>query len=117
MPRVACLLAVLAAACAACTYFSPKTAGSSSNYTGAAVFGGSAVAATGVNRAITGGCWAACPTGRVCNHETGTCDLLPCSSHCPADLKCERVGGEDVCVTPRSESLGVPTDAGSDSSD
>jgi hypothetical protein len=111
------LLLLASAACAACNLYTPGTTGSTHNYTGAAIFGGTAVAAAGANRAVTGDCWASCPTGRVCNRETGTCDLLPCSSHCPADLRCERVGGEEVCVQPKRESLALPLEAGADSSD
>jgi hypothetical protein len=83
------------------------------------MFGASGVAAAGVNRAVTGGCWAACPTGTTCDHESGLCEKLPCSSHCPADLKCEIVGGEEVCVQPKAESAlaSASADGGADASD
>jgi hypothetical protein len=102
LARLAACVALCACA-AACTLFTPSTAGSSHNYTGAAAFAGSAVAGAGVNRAITGQCWAQCPPGTTCNHASGVCERLPCSSTCPADLQCEQVGGEFVCVQPRSE--------------
>ena len=63
---------------------------------GAAVLAGSAVAATGVNRAVTHGCYSSCPYGTSCNHDTGMCEKLTCA--CRADLVCERIGGENVCV-------------------
>ncbi|MCA9592536.1 MAG: hypothetical protein KC776_04470 [Myxococcales bacterium] len=67
--RVALLLACSAVA-AAC--------GSRPNRTrDAAIATGAAVAAAGVYRATTGGCWAACPPRRYCNSATGTCDEFP----------------------------------------
>jgi hypothetical protein len=101
--RSAALLGGLAGLAVACNVFTPATAGSSHNYVGAAAFAGTAVAATGVNRAVTGDCWSQCPRGSQCNHETGVCERLPCSSSCPADLTCELVGGEYICVQPAGE--------------
>ncbi len=43
-------------------------------YAGAALFAGTAVGATAVNRAITGDCWATCSKGWHCNHESGLCE-------------------------------------------
>jgi hypothetical protein len=40
----------------------------------ALIFGASAVAGAAVYRQATGGCWAACNTGWVCNPSTGRCE-------------------------------------------
>jgi hypothetical protein len=40
----------------------------------ALIFGASAVAGTALYRAATGGCWAACNTGWVCNTASGLCE-------------------------------------------
>jgi hypothetical protein len=64
---------------------------------GAAVFAGSAVAAARVNRALTNECYSTCPYGTACNHATGMCEAIGCA--CRADLTCERIGGENVCVS------------------
>ena len=43
-------------------------------YAGAAIFAGTAVGATAVNRAVTGDCWATCYEGWHCNHKSGLCE-------------------------------------------
>lgn len=43
----------------------------------AAIATGAVVAAAGVYRATTGGCWAQCSPGRYCNRQSGTCEELP----------------------------------------
>ena len=40
----------------------------------ALIFAGSAIAGAAVYRHATGGCWAACNSGWVCNVETGRCE-------------------------------------------
>ncbi len=45
-----------------------------SKYAGAAIFAGSAVAATAVNRKLTHDCWAVCSPGWHCNHDSGLCE-------------------------------------------
>jgi hypothetical protein len=40
----------------------------------ALIFGATAIAGTAVYRGATGGCWAACNTGWVCNSESGRCE-------------------------------------------
>ncbi len=42
-------------------------------YPAAGIFAGTAIGATGVNRAVNGGCWSSCPYGRVCDHDSGFC--------------------------------------------
>jgi hypothetical protein len=42
----------------------------------ALIFGATAVAGTAAYRAVTGGCWAACNTGWVCNPESGRCEPI-----------------------------------------
>ncbi len=68
--RCALTLALCAGLACAC--------GAKQNRTRDAAIGtGVALAAAGVYRATTGGCWAQCPPGRYCNRETGTCDEHP----------------------------------------
>jgi hypothetical protein len=114
MNRLALLAACPALLAVACSVFTPKTSGTH-NYAGAAMFAASGVAAAGVNRAVTGYCWAACTPGTTCDRASGMCLPLPCSSKCPADLKCELIGGEYLCVHPKNEALAsMLDDAGAD---
>lgn len=56
------------------------------------------VAATGVNRALTRECWAACTPGYVCDHESGLCVRGECSPECPETQTCALVDGGLMCV-------------------
>lgn len=56
------------------------------------------VAATGVNRALTKECWAACTPGYVCNHESGLCEPGECKPTCQEAQVCARVDGQLSCV-------------------
>lgn len=56
------------------------------------------VAATGVNRALTKECWAACTPGYVCNHESGLCEPGECQPSCQETQVCARVEGQFVCI-------------------
>lgn len=56
------------------------------------------VAATGVNRALTGECWAACTPGYVCDHESGLCVRGECSPACPDTQTCVRIDGALMCA-------------------
>lgn len=85
------------------TVFGPTTpykAGSSnaSKLGDALVVTGLAVAAAGINRAVTGECWATCPTGMRCDKAAGTCVALPCGGRCPADAHCAVIEGKETCV-------------------
>ena len=73
--------------------------GGPNDYVGAGVFAATGVGAAVVNRKLTGDCYASCPAGYVCNHDTGVCDRRSCT--CPADQVCEIVGGEVLCTQPR----------------
>jgi hypothetical protein len=99
-----CIAVVLVVACRA-TNLAP--------YPGAGVFAGTAVGVTALNRAATGDCWAACPSGRHCDRASGMCVPTPCGGACRADWIC--VDGQ--CAPPRTaEKIPVPvTDAGPDS--
>ncbi len=100
MRGAACLLAVqlrflvLAAsvACAACA-----AVGGTMGSTAVTALATNAVAA-GVLRAKYGDCVASCNQGTTCNRATGFCEPVSCSTRCPADLRCERAGTEDICV-------------------
>ena len=64
----------------------------------AAIGTGLAIAAAGINRAITKDCWATCPTGTRCDKAAGVCVALPCRNRCPADERCAIVEGRETCV-------------------
>jgi len=65
--------------------------GSGSNeYTAAAVAAGVTVLATGVNRAVTGNCWASCAPGYVCDRKSGICERAECAPGCPVGRHCVR---------------------------
>src|SRR5690349_5803693 len=67
-PLLALIFFAAAATSVACTRSSQNLAQSAA-FVGTAV----AVAAAGVNRAVTGDCWASCREGMVCDHATGFC--------------------------------------------
>lgn len=88
------------------------SAGRSNDYVGAAVFAGTGVAAAVVNRKLTGDCYAVCPRGYACDHDSGICERLECD--CPADEVCDRVAGEIVCVQPPHRDQAEWADGGPD---
>ena len=71
---------------------------SGSDVAAAVVGAGAAVAVAGVNRAVTGECWASCPPGKQCDEDSGTCVDLPCRGECPPETYCARVHGEERCI-------------------
>jgi hypothetical protein len=85
--------------------------GGANDYVGGLVFAGTGVAATAVNRKITGDCYANCQAGYACDRDSGLCERIECS--CPADQVCEIVGGRKVC-TQRRRPPEEPLDAGAD---
>jgi hypothetical protein len=72
--------------------------GNARTYQGAAATAGIGVLAAGVNRKITGDCWASCPPGTRCDRERGVCVELPCRGSCPEGKRCQRVGSMYECV-------------------
>jgi len=67
-------------------------------YTQAAVGTGVAVAAVGLNRALTGGCWGQCRAGYLCNHGSGLCERGECAPPCATGSHCARArSGNLVC--------------------
>ena len=84
--RLTLALLVLLAAC-----------GSSQNVLNAAIGVGVAAGAAGVERA-SGGCYATCISGTVCNPKTGFCDPLPCAGRCRTDEACEDGPAGGRCV-------------------
>lgn len=60
------------------------------NYVHAAVGAGAAIAAVGINRAITKDCWARCSPGYLCNEERGLCELGECLPGCAVGFHCVR---------------------------
>jgi hypothetical protein len=67
-------------------------------YQGAAATAGIGVLAAGVNRKITGDCWATCPPGTRCDRDAGVCLELPCRGDCPQGKLCQRIGSIYECV-------------------
>lgn len=46
------------------------------------------VAATALNRGLTGDCWGRCSPGFSCNRESGLCEQGDCDPPCPAGMSC-----------------------------
>jgi hypothetical protein len=87
------------------------------NYTAAGVALGASVTGAGVNRAITGDCWAVCSPGYGCDRQRGTCVRAECAPGCTPDQHCViEADGRTRCIdNPGALSLGAaPRDAGSD---
>lgn len=57
--------------------------------------------ASGISRA-SGGCWAACPTGTICNRNNGLCEELPCRGLCSSDEHCEVTPTSSRCMPGRA---------------
>jgi hypothetical protein len=60
------------------------------------------VAATAVNRSITGDCWGRCSPGFSCNRENGLCERGDCDPPCPGGMSC-------TLTTTGTECRGDPT--------
>jgi hypothetical protein len=100
----------------------------SNNYAAAGAALAMTVAATGVYRATTGGCWANCAKGWYCDRESGLCRRGECDPSCAVGDFCVReADGQFRCVVSTGTfafSRGAPdagtapraasTDAGSD---
>ena len=56
-----------------------------------------AATASGISRA-SGGCWAACPAGTICNRNSGLCEELPCRGLCSSDEHCELTPTSSHCL-------------------
>jgi hypothetical protein len=84
--------ALLALGCFSCGGNNAK------NYQAAGATAGFGVLAAGVNRGITGDCWANCPPGTRCDRARGVCEDLPCRGECPVGKRCERFGDRYECV-------------------
>jgi hypothetical protein len=59
-------------------------------YAQAALGTGITVAAVGVNRAVTGDCWAQCSPGYLCNEKSGLCERGECYPDCEVGSHCVR---------------------------
>ena len=87
------------------------------NYGAAGVGLGAAVTGAGVNRAITGDCWAVCSPGYGCDKQRGTCVRAECVPGCTTDEHCVvEADGRTRCIdNPGTLRFGAaPRDAGSD---
>jgi hypothetical protein len=104
------LVAIVAVACT-------QTRGN--DYGTAAVGLGATVIGAGVNRALTGGCWANCQKGFYCNREKGICERGECETPCREGDYCVRESTYQFrCVTPPGSFVigQPPPDAGTDAS-
>lgn len=63
----------------------------------ATVLAATALGATSVYRSKTRGCWANCQSGTQCDHDSGTCEPIPCGG-CPTDTHCVPTPSGDRCV-------------------
>jgi hypothetical protein len=87
------------------------------NYRAAGIGLGAAVTGAGVNRALTGDCWAVCSPGYGCDRQRGTCVRAECTPACTPDEQCvNEADGRTRCIdNPGSLALSAaPPDAGSD---
>jgi len=67
--------------------------------TGAGVATATAVAlAASAGSRLSGGCYAICQQGEVCNERTGLCDALPCHGNCGVGGKCEETFFGEKCI-------------------
>ena len=87
-------------------------------YAGAAIFAGTAVAATAVNRSLTGECWAVCSPGLHCNHRSGLCEkdkeMPPRNLAWRPDTLRDAAPESAVDAAPESPGDAALTDAGRD---
>lgn len=65
-----------------------------------------AVGASAVSRS-QGNCYADCPPGTLCNHQTGLCEALPCRGLCAGGETCDRSGAAERCVPEASTTLSL----------
>lgn len=79
--------------------------------TGAAVAVGAGVTGAAVYRATTGGCWAQCTHGKVCDHRTGTCVD---SIDGPSSGRKSLAAGADASLRWWDEATPCPPDASLD---
>ena len=72
----------------------------------AVVTGAVAVGASAASRA-SGGCFAVCSYGTVCNPKTGYCDVLPCRGLCTVEQECDVRGPLEKCVPRHAADLKI----------
>lgn len=105
------------AVCMGC-FRSSSTVGAA-NYQGAAVGAVFGVAAAGVNRAITGDCWASCRPGTRCDKKSGLCERIEMREEIPAPYPTVPHDSDGARPASSTEILdaGVTGDAASDAAD
>lgn len=75
--------------------------GNASNYAVAGVGLGATVVASGINRALTGACWAVCAKGFYCDHRSGLCQRGECDPNCRDGEYCVKEDtGDFRCAVP-----------------
>jgi hypothetical protein len=87
-------------------------AGCANEVANAVVWSAVAVTASAVNRA-TGGCYASCGHGTVCNPISGLCEALPCRGECTEDERCDTSGLAEKCVSKRGDDIVISNEGGS----
>ena len=75
----------------------------------AAAWTAAAVGASAVNRA-TGGCYAECGAGTVCNPANGLCEVLPCRGQCSEEERCDESGLVARCVSKKGDDIVIETE-------
>lgn len=75
--------------------------GNATNYAAAGIGLGATVVASGINRALTGSCWAVCAKGFYCDHESGLCQRGECDPSCRDGEYCVKEDtGDFRCAIP-----------------
>lgn len=76
-----------------------------SKYAQAGVGTAAAVAAVGLNRAVTGDCWGRCQAGYLCNQESGLCERGECMPPCATGSHCTRGPTGELACAPDPATL------------
>lgn len=80
--------------------------------TGAGVATATAVAlAASAGSRLSGGCYAICQQGEVCNERTGLCEALPCHGNCGASGQCEETFFGEKCIGGAASVVAQPSAA------
>jgi hypothetical protein len=79
--------------------------------TGAGVATATAVAlAASAGSRLSGGCYAICQQGEVCNERSGLCEALPCHGNCAGGM-CEETFFGEKCIGGAASVVAQPSAA------
>jgi hypothetical protein len=87
------------------------------NYRGAALGAAFGVAAAGVNRALTGDCWASCLPGTYCDNPSGLCKKLERPEDIPSPYPTGARAADQAPIDPLPARSPAELDAGADAAD